>query len=112
MTCISAHVREECHLSRALDGCRHLDLMPAAGAGDPPRADLPLLGDVPPELRDVLVVDLLHLVAAEVAALPLPGRRGRAGAAAWLLFLGCHPSGSPRTGCRRRSGSSGSPRRL
>src|SRR5438874_1537971 len=60
--------------------------MPPAGAGDPPRADLALLGDVAPELVDVLVVDLLHLLAAEVAV-ALANRPAGSGAALALLSL-------------------------
>src|SRR5262245_56444762 len=47
--------------------------MPAAGARDPPVADLPLLRDVAAQLVDVLVVDLLDLLLAEVTGLPLDG---------------------------------------
>src|SRR5262245_53497084 len=100
MTCIAlADVGEQCHLARPLHRRGALDLVATACAGDPTRADLPLLGDVPPQLRDVLVVDLLHFVPAEVAALALPGRRSRSRAAARLLFLLSHRSRSPRTEC-------------
>src|SRR4051812_35174671 len=47
--------------------------MAPAGAGDAAGADLPLLGDELPQRRDVLVVDLVDLVAAERAGLaPAP----------------------------------------
>src|SRR5436309_5460124 len=73
---ISVHgVREQRDLARPLDRHRHLPLVPPAGAGDPARADLPLLGGVPPELVVVLVIDLLDLLLAEVTGLP-PGRSG------------------------------------
>src|SRR5262249_60082842 len=81
-------------------------LVAPAGARDAARADLPLLRDVAPELGDVLVVDLVDLVAAEVAALPSARSGGRARApAACRLLLG-HLS-SPRRGCRRRRARAG-----
>src|SRR3954451_1990796 len=69
-TSVPRDVGEQGHLPRALDGGRHLHLVPAAGARDPARADLALLRDERPEGRDVLEVDLLHLVAAEAAVAP------------------------------------------
>src|SRR6185312_10868421 len=57
-------VRQQRKLPGALDGTGHLALMPAARSGDPPRADLASVGDEPAEQAEVLVVDLLHLVAA------------------------------------------------
>ncbi len=56
-----------------------LPLVLAARASDPPGADLALLGDVPAQLVEVLPVDLVDLLLAEVTALPPshhPGRRG------------------------------------
>src|SRR3954454_3143232 len=97
-------VGQECHLARPLDRERDLALVPAAHARDPARADLPLLGDVPPQLVDVLVVDPVDLLPAEVAALPPRLARGPAGALAAggaSFFLLCH-SLAPRRGCRRR----------
>src|SRR5947207_15989876 len=69
-------VRQQRHLSRALDRCRHLHLVPAARAGDAAAPDLALLGDVAAQLADVLVVDLRDLLLAEeaVAAPDLPLR--------------------------------------
>ena len=55
------HVRQQRHLARPLHRDRDLALVAAARAADPARADLPLLGDVAPELADVLVVDLVDL---------------------------------------------------
>src|SRR4249919_2731552 len=81
MTCIGlvGRVGEECHLAGPLDRGRNLALVPPAGAGDPPRADLALLRDVASELVHVLVVDLFDLLAAEVAvALADRPARGRA----------------------------------
>jgi hypothetical protein len=73
------HVRQERHLAGALDRDGDLALVAAARAADPPGADLPLLGDVPPQLADVLVVDLLDLALAEEARLaPAARERGRA----------------------------------
>jgi hypothetical protein len=72
--------------SRALDSARELALMAAARSRDPPRADLAALGDEPAQRRNVLVVDLVDLVAAVRAGLAptrgrsvLLSRRGRAG---------------------------------
>src|SRR5213075_986536 len=70
-------VREQRHLTRALDRNRDLPLMPAARAGDAPRTDLSLLRDVAAQLVRVLVVDLLDLLLAEVAP-ALADRAGRA----------------------------------
>src|SRR5690349_9696240 len=84
-------VREQGHLPRALDGGRHLALVPAAGAGDPPGADLALLRHVAAELVVVLVVDLLDLVLAEEAGLAPGLSPGRAPLRRPLaLGLGCH----------------------
>src|SRR6266545_3635574 len=68
-------VRQERHLTRALDRDRDLPLMPPARAGDAARPDLSLLRDVAAQLVGVLVVDLLDLLLAEVAA-TLPDRAG------------------------------------
>src|ERR687891_769586 len=92
MTTLLGDVRQERHLSRALHRRRYLDLMPPAGTGDAARADLSLLGDVPPQLGDVLVVDLGHLVAAEVTALA-PARRGRRAHPSACRLLGGHQNG-------------------
>src|SRR5207237_3766070 len=71
--------RQQCHLARALDGDGDLALVAPARAADPPRADLPLLGDVAAQLADVLVVDLVDLALAEEAGLAAAaGRRRRA----------------------------------
>src|SRR5439155_19886068 len=77
-----------------------LPLVPAARAGDPTRADLPLLRYVAPKLVNVLVVDLVDLVLAEVTGLAPGGRGARlapaAGARPVALLrprsLGCHAS--------------------
>src|SRR2546421_53239 len=60
-------VREERHLTGPLHRGRDLHLMAPARTGDAAAADLALLRDVPPELVDVLVVDLGDLVLAEEA---------------------------------------------
>src|SRR3954449_11925319 len=77
-------VGQECHLARPLDRERDLALVPAARAGDPARSDLPLLGDVPPQLVHVLVVDLFDLLAA-VPAVLLTDRPGGGAAPPSLL---------------------------
>src|SRR3954452_3484052 len=58
------HVRQQRQLARALDRPGDLALVAAAGAGDAPRADLAAVGDQPAQRADVLVVDLVDLVAA------------------------------------------------
>src|SRR5271170_3880634 len=73
------HIRQQRQLARALDGAGDLALMAPAGAGDPPRADLALLGDELLKRADVLVVDLLDLVATVLAWLA-PAASG------WALF--------------------------
>src|ERR1700760_4662865 len=62
-------VRQQRKLASALDRSRDLHLVAQARARDPPRADLALLGDELAQRRDVLVVDLLDLVAAVLARL-------------------------------------------
>src|SRR5438094_3016690 len=74
-------VGKQCHLARAFDRDRDLTLMAAARARNPAGADLAPLGDVPAQLVDVLVVDLVDLVLAEEAGLP-PDRAGLARALA------------------------------
>src|SRR3954454_8348368 len=68
-----ADVREQRDLSRALDRGRDLVLVPAAGAGDAARADLAAVADELAEGRDVLVIDVVDLVAAVLAGLPAAG---------------------------------------
>ena len=88
---LARDVRQERHLARALHRDRDLALVAPARAGDAAVADLALLGDVAPELVDVLVVDLVDLVLAEEAGLALdrPGLRALAAALLSLseLFL-------------------------
>src|SRR5438874_9162926 len=86
----AGHVRKQSHLARPLDRDGDLLLVTPAGSGDPARADLPLLRDVPAQLVVVLVVDLLDLLLAEVTALP-PYRAGRGGSSSALLRLLSHP---------------------
>src|SRR5207302_849177 len=94
-------VREQRHLACPLDRGRDLHLVAPAGPGDAAAADLALLGDVAPQLVDVLVVDLRDLLLAEeaVAASDLP--RGAAGPPPLLLLTLLSRHLSPRTGCRR-----------
>jgi hypothetical protein len=63
------HVRQQSHLTRTLDRAGYLALVPAAGAGDSTGTDLAAVRDEPAQSRDVLVVDLLDLVAAVRARL-------------------------------------------
>jgi hypothetical protein len=63
-------VRKERQLARSLDGLRHLALMAAAVARLATAADLALVGDVPPQDVDVLVVHLLHVLDAECTHTP------------------------------------------
>src|SRR5262249_58782655 len=62
--------------------------MAPARAGDPARTDLPLLGDVPPQLVHVLVVDLCDLLAAEPAVLLADRPSGGTAAPSLLPVLG------------------------
>src|SRR5438067_1747888 len=82
-------VWQERHLACALHGLGDLHLVAPARAGDAPAADLPPLGDVPPQLVDVLVVDLRDLLLAEVtvAAPDRPCRAAGALALRCLLLL-------------------------
>src|SRR5262249_44872751 len=67
-----ADVGQQRQFTRALDGAGDLVLVPAAGAGAAPRADLAAVGDELGEEVDVLVVDELNLVAAVLTGLPAP----------------------------------------
>src|SRR5712692_3776246 len=80
-------VGEKRHLASPLDGDRHLTLVPAAGTGDAPRADLAPLRDVAAQLVHVLVVDLIDLLFAEVAVAPPDRRLARARTPARPLLL-------------------------
>src|SRR5688572_21826281 len=81
------YVWEQRHLAGPLHRDRDLPLVAAARAGDPARADLPLLGDVAAELVEVLPVHLLDLLLAEVAGTPPAGCRHRLAAAPSLAVL-------------------------
>src|SRR3954453_8812104 len=70
------YVGKEAKLAGALDGDRELLLVPAAGARDASRADLALLAHRAAQRAEVLVVDDVDLVAAELAGLaPAASRR-------------------------------------
>src|SRR5947209_16714270 len=71
------HVGQQRELTGALDGAGDLALVAAAGSRDAPRADLPAVGDESPQRGDVLVVNLLDLLAA-VRAWLAPRRSRRA----------------------------------
>src|SRR3954465_10284648 len=91
-----AYVRKQRDLTGALDGGRDLVLVPAAGAGDAPRADLAAVADELAERRDVLVVAVLDFVAAVLAGSARPtaarstaeGARRRPGLRPSVGFLG------------------------
>src|SRR5438094_910793 len=68
---VRGNVGQECHLPGALDRDGHEALVLAAGAAHTARADLASLGEVPAEKIEVLVVDVVHVVLAEKARLPL-----------------------------------------
>src|SRR5436305_8098561 len=70
-------VREEPQFPSALYRARELALVTAACSGDPGRADLALLAHRPAHGAEVLVVDDVDLVAAELAGLA-PAACGRA----------------------------------
>src|SRR5689334_20320483 len=76
--------------------------MSTARARDPPRPDLPFLGDVPPQLVRVLVVDLGDFLLAEVTV-PLADRPSGTRTLAPLLlpFVVSSVWHAVRTGCRR-----------
>src|SRR6185436_14030064 len=105
-------VRQESQLAGPLDSGGELVLVPAAAARDAARADLALVGQVAPQGREVLVLDLVDLVPAEVTALSAPaGSGGRLGAPAagggaallcQLLHLPASLSGNAVRGARRR----------
>src|SRR6187549_3049304 len=63
-------VRQQCQLPRAHDGDAQSALMLRARAGNPPRQHLAALGDEAAQQLDVLVVDVVDLVRAELADLP------------------------------------------
>src|SRR5829696_1804953 len=70
---VVADVRQQRDLARPLDRRGDLVLVPAAGARDAARADLAAVRHVLAQRRDVLVVDLIDLVAAVAAGLAAPG---------------------------------------
>jgi hypothetical protein len=78
-------VRQQRHLSRALQGGGQHPLVPSACPGLPPRLDLGPLGEVSPEPVDLLVVNALRLVDAEIADLA---------AASVSVIVGCLATGS------------------
>src|SRR2546423_11283648 len=63
------YVRKEPELAGPLYGLGQLALVPAAGSGDARGADLPLLAHRPAKRGEVLVVDNVDLVPAELARL-------------------------------------------
>src|SRR5260221_13046660 len=63
------HIRNQRDLPGALDGRLQLALVHGAGAGDAPRQNLAALGHEGSQQLDVLVVDVVDLVRAELADL-------------------------------------------
>src|SRR4030088_913182 len=76
-------IRNQRDLSRALDRHLQLPLVQRARAGNPARQDLPPLGHERRQQLDVLVVDVVDLVRAELA--PLPAAEHRAALALFLV---------------------------
>src|SRR5918912_188025 len=74
------YVWQQPELARALDRDRELALVAPAGAGDPGRADLALLAHRAAQRAEVLVVDDVDLVPAELARLA-------PAAAGWALLV-------------------------
>src|SRR2546429_9873038 len=70
------YVRKESEFPGALYGLGQLALVAAAGSGDARGADLPLLAHRPAKRGEVLVVDNVDLVPAELARLSA-GAAGR-----------------------------------
>jgi len=69
MALVRGHVRQQGHRAGALDGVGELPLVARAAAGDAPWDDLAALGDEGPQPADILVVDEVDLVRAELADL-------------------------------------------
>lgn len=67
---LGVRVGEQGQVPGTLDGPRQLALVPGAGAGLPAAADLALIGHVPLQGVEVLIVNLLDLVDAEGADAP------------------------------------------
>src|SRR3981081_3550179 len=76
-------VRNQRNLPGALDRDLQLPLVPRARAGNPSRQNLAPLGHEGRQQLDVLVVDVVNLVRAELADLPPSEHR----AALALLFV-------------------------
>src|SRR5450759_2750616 len=79
-------VRDEGHLASALDGRGELALVAPAGAGDARRLDLASVADEAAQRGEVLVIDLVDLLFAEVAEATAGGIEGTA-----PLLVGSRP---------------------
>src|SRR5512134_736227 len=79
-------VRDQRELARALDRRLQLPLVRRARPGDPPRLDLAALRDERREQPDVLVVDVVDLLRAELAD-PAAAEEAAARLASLALFL-------------------------
>src|SRR5207247_5613606 len=69
------YIRDERDLARALDRRLQLALVHRAGAGDAARQDLAALRHEWADQLDVLVIDVVDLVRAELADLAAPEQR-------------------------------------
>src|SRR5512132_2143375 len=92
-------VREQGHLPGVLDGGGDVALVLGAVAGDPAGADLAPVAHELAQQVDVLVVDVVLLLRAELAELALGLALERALGHVWVLPFGS--SRRPRTAARR-----------
>jgi len=64
-----AHVGQQRQMACALDGLGQGALVNGTGAGHAAGQDLGALGDISPQLRDILIIDRIRSVHAELADL-------------------------------------------
>src|SRR5215217_5426198 len=88
---LSDRVREQGHLPGVLDGGGDVALVLGAVAGDPTGADLAPVAHELAEQVDVLVVDVVLLLRAELAELALRLALERALGHVWVLPFGVRP---------------------
>src|SRR5512132_2965848 len=96
---LSDGVGEQGHLPGVLDGGGDVALVLGAVAGDPAGADLAPVAHELAQQVDVLVVDVVLLLGAELAELALGLALERALGHVWVLPFGS--SRRPRTAARR-----------
>src|SRR5262245_26476800 len=80
------HIRHERELTRTLDRRLQLALVQRTRARDPARLDLPALGQERRQQPDVLVVDVIDLLSAELAHAPAPEETAATSARAVLAL--------------------------